>query len=392
MITEIDFWLVLATSVIAYWLLPVRFRIGFLAISSFAYLLSVDSTSVLILAIWAHLFYFLAPIAARKESRGRITAFLVLSVLSCLAYFKYVPQFVDAFSSEPALHRFGIPLGISYFTFKLIHYAIEAGRGGFPNATLVKFYSYLFLFPIFTAGPIERFDQFLENRNLEFSLNDIVIGLTRIAHGLIKRFVIAQFMVLPLFGYVHGGDELLQRMNEASAFGVWRFCVLTFLYNYLEFSAYSDIAIGASRLFGFRIMENFNWPIVATNIGDFWQRWHLSLATWCQRYVYMPLIGATRNPYLAVFASFIVMGLWHSGSLGWLMWGLYHAVGISIFGYWTRLRRRRGWQGLDRPGLRYCGIPITIAFVSATAVFISLDGRGGLLDVLRIMLKLTFLG
>jgi alginate O-acetyltransferase complex protein AlgI len=160
---------------------------------------------------------------------------------------------------------------------------------------------------------------------------------------------------------------------------------------YLDFSAYSDIAIGSSQLFGIRIMENFNWPIFAENISVFWKRWHMTLSGWCQTYIYLPVIGLTRNPYVATYLTFIAIGLWHSGTTGALAWGLYHGTGISVFGYWNRYRRRRKWRGLDRPYGKCLSIPLTFSFVSAGSVFFATDGVASPYGVLRVFAKLIFI-
>ena len=166
---------------------------------------------------------------------------------------------------------------------------------------------------------------------------------------------------------------------------------MTFLYVYMDFSAYSDIAIGSSRLFGIRIMENFNWPIFAQNIGDFWRRWHMTLAGWCQTYVYLPTIGLSRNPFLAVYATFLAIGLWHAGSINYACWGLYHATGVAVFQIWQRFKRRRGWVFLDHNPWHLLGIPITFLFVTGSFAFTVPHGVGTAYDGLRIFLKLLFI-
>jgi alginate O-acetyltransferase complex protein AlgI len=160
----------------------------------------------------------------------------------------------------------------------------------------------------------------------------------------------------------------------------------------MDFSAYSDIAIGASRLFGIRIMENFDFPILAQNIANFWQRWHMTLGRWCQSYVYMPMIGLTRNPYIAVYCTWLAIGLWHAGSLNWVFWGLYHGTGVAIFVAWGRFKRRKKWFFLDKIViLRYMSIPVTFLFVSGSGSFTAIYGHGGVYDGFRILAKLIFI-
>jgi alginate O-acetyltransferase complex protein AlgI len=282
-----------------------------------------------------------------------------------------------------------VPLGISYFTFKLLHYAVEAGRGNIVDRSPTRFLAWVFLYPIFTAGPIERYDHFLRNCEDRWNGPLAAEGLHRIAHGLIKRFVLVEYVILPLHGSLTT-PVLLASLAEVGTPRVWGYCILTFLHAYLDFSALSDIAIGASRLFGIRIMENFEWPILARNIGDFWKRWHMTLAGWCQAYVYLPMIGLTRKPYVAVYATFLAMGLWHAASLHWVGWGLYHATGVSTYLTWSRIKRRHEWTFLDHGALRHLGVVLTFLFVSAGSAFTSVWGHGSAWDSLRLLAKLCF--
>ncbi len=388
MISDGHFWLTIFISVPLYWLLPVRLRAAFLALASYAYLLTLDTPAVLALTFFTALFYVLAPRTQGPQRIRRITSTLVFAVVTYLAYFKYLPGVAALFDDDPVLAHAIIPLGISYFTFKLIHYAIERGRNKLPAHGFADFACYLFLFPIFTAGPIERFERFIAQRDTQVDTTMISDGLTRIAHGLIKKLVIANLLLVPFYGSVTDVSILSERLEELPVYKVWGFFLLSFFYLYLDFSAYSDIAIGISRLYGFRIVENFKWPVLATDIGVFWKRWHMSLSGWCQAYVYMPFIGLTRNPYLASFASFIVMGLWHTGSLGWAMWGVWHATGVVAFVSWQHYKRRRKWRGLARPGWRWLGLPITLAYASMAGVFSSAMDALGPYVALRIFAKM----
>ncbi|MDM8559130.1 MBOAT family O-acyltransferase [Candidatus Parabeggiatoa sp. HSG14] len=392
------FWLVLFSSVIVFWMLPKQLRFSFLALASFGYLATLDLMSVLVLVAWTLAFYWLAPLAIGKGPwQQRLLPILILAILGYLAYFKYIPPLIAAMSLVPIETHLIIPLGISYFTFKLIHYAVEVVRGNITDRSLSQFFTYIFLFPIFTAGPIERFDHFLANQDQKWQLDSMVEGLTRIIHGLIKKFFIAGMLIGALLG--HYGDAagpnasiLLLNLSALPIYKVWGFLILSFLYLYMDFSAYSDIAIGASRLFGIRIMENFNFPIIAPNISNFWKRWHMSLAGWCQAYVYMPMIGLTRNPYIAVYSTMLAFGLWHAGSINRVCWGLYHATGLIIHLTWNRIKRKKKWYFIDRLLIiRLIGIPITFMFVAVSQAFTTTDGNGGFYGALRILAKLFFI-
>lgn len=326
------FWLTLAVAVPVFWLLPRPYRFPFLTLVSIGYLATLAPYSVASLLVWTIVFYVAAPLARRNGTRSHwVLPVLVLSILSYLAFFKYIPPIVSALSFPAHEQRVVVPLGISYFTFKFIHYAIEVTRGNIVDRSLPQFFSYIFLFPIFTAGPIERFDHYLANQDHVWTLDSTVAGLTRIVHGIIKRFFLVAAVIEPMFQSLSTSEALLARLEVLPAYKVWAYLVLTYLYVYLDFSAYSDLAIGTSRLFGIRIQENFNWPIFAQNISGFWKRWHMTLSGWCQAYVYMPMIGLTRNPYLAAYATLLAIGLWHSGTTTRVCWGLYHGTGVALY-------------------------------------------------------------
>ncbi len=142
---------------------------------------------------------------------------------------------------------------------------------------------------------------------------------------------------------------------------------------------------------GFKIVENFDWPILAPNPAVYWKRWHISLSGWCQNYVYLPVLGLTRNPYLAVFAAFTCIGLWHAGNWNWLAWGLYHATVVASFQAWTRFRKKRKWTFFEGRWLRLPGIAMTICYTSVAQSFSLIQGVGGPLDALHILAKLAFI-
>lgn len=387
MITSATFWLILLGTVAVYWLLP-RGRIAFLGGVSYVYLATLDPGSIFGLTIWTGLFYVLAPRTAGKERGPRLVlAALVVGILGYLAYFKYVPPLMAAFVTNPLEERLLIPLGISYFTFKLIHYAMETARGKIPEHSLANFFTYVFLFPIFTAGPIERFDHFLKNRDEKPSREAFAEGGTRIIQGLIKKFVFAEVLVYPLFA-AKTTDLLLNDARAIAPLRTWLHLALAYAYFYFDFSSYSDIAIGGARLFGFRVTENFNFPFLAPNISNFWMRWHISLANWCRSYVYMPVIGWTRNPYLASYATFAAIGLWHAGDWNQLSWGLYHATGITIYQTWGRMRRKYKWKKLQGWKAQVLSTGITIVFVTGSYIFIVTEHDGGMVGAFRLAGKL----
>ena len=245
-----------------------------------------------------------------------------------------------------------------------------------------------FLLPAFTAGPIERFEHFVESRG---GSGDVGIGLARIAQGLVKKFVVADWLLGSILVAVRP-EDVVADPSALPVWGAWAFVGRVFLYNYLDFSAYSDLAVGGCQLLGIRVVENFAWPVAARNISDFWKRWHRSLTGFCQAYVYLPTLARTRSPYAAVYATFGVMALWHAPNWAWIAWGLWHATGVSVYLTWRRALRIRGRVLPDGGPVRVFAHALTLAFVSAGYAFTSLHGVGGPTDSLRLLGRLVGIG
>ena len=389
---SLGFWAMLAVAVPLFWLLPKKIRYGFLGLVSVGYLASLgkdEAISVAVLTIFLVIFYALTPFARPESSyRRKVLTGLILVTVGVLCLVKYFPPLVNGVFSEFEA-KLLVPLGISYYTFKLIHYIVEVALGNIRERSIQQFFCYLFLFPIFTAGPIQRFDNFIENQESRWSLDSLCEGLTRIAHGLIKKFVLAAF----LWSKLHQGrttpDTIQEVLEVLSPWTVWAYALAMYVYIYLDFSGYSDLAIGMSRLFGIRIMENFNFPMVADNIREYWRRWHMTLSGWCQSYIYMPVLGLYRNPLLSLYATFFVMGMWHSGSWTRLFWGLYHATGIALYTWWSRALRKRKWQPLGPRLSQPVSIALTQLFVAGSMAFLIVDGDT--YGSIRILAKLFFI-
>lgn len=391
MVQSITFWLVLALAVAVNWLLPPARRPLWITVVSVAFVVSLDPLGALPLLGGVVLVWLLRKPIATSDAVGHgLVVALIVAAVAYLGYFKYLPPLLSLFDDGPA-RRVAVPLGISFITFRLIHYIIETRRGTLPDHGLWDYLSWGSLFTVWTAGPIERIDHFLANREVRPSAQMFAEGLTRIILGLGKKFVIGMQLVPMLFGDVSSGEGLIATLPDLSTVEAWRFLILSFFLFYLDFSAYSDIAIGSSRLLGLGIMENFNWPILAPNPVVYWKRWHMTLSGWCQSYVYLPVLSLTRNPYMAVFAAFVCIGLWHAGNWNWLAWGLYHASMVALFQTWTRYRRKRRWTVFDRPWLTYPGILLTICYTSVAQAFTIIQDIGQPVDGLRILAKLVFI-
>nr|WP_272492199.1 MBOAT family O-acyltransferase [Octadecabacter algicola] len=299
-----------------------------------------------------------------------------------------MPALASLFANGYDFANLLLPMGISYFSFKLIHYVLERSRGMLPQHSFWEYFAWVFFVPIFTAGPIQRFDLFMNGRSSTWDNQMAWDGLTRIAIGLIKKFVLGAICLFVLESLNYGSTgRLLNNLEDTSPLRVILFLCFCYLFVYMDFSGYTDIAIGTGRLFGLRIMENFNFPIFAPNIGNLWKRWHMSLASWCQSYIYMPTLGVSRSPYVAVFASFLVMGLWHAASWNWVAWGLYNAAGVAIYQKWTMTARKKKWRIIKTKAYSFAAYPLTFLFFAGSFAFTITHGEHGLYAALRILFR-----
>ncbi len=259
-----------------------------------------------------------------------LTANIVLN-LGILATFKYYDFFVSEFgalfgiSADSLLLKIILPVGISFYTFQALSYSIDVYRGNIkPTKDIIVFFAFISFFPQLVAGPIERatnlLPQFLQNR--KFSYDQAVDGMRQILWGLFKKIVIADNCAT----YV---DQVWSTYDTQAGSTLLLAAILFTFQIYGDFSGYSDIAIGTAKLFGIKLMRNFNNPYFSRDIAEFWRRWHISLTTWFRDYVYIPLGGSRVSKAKIIrntFVIFLLSGFWHGANWTFLVWGAYHAV------------------------------------------------------------------
>jgi alginate O-acetyltransferase complex protein AlgI len=290
----------------------------------------------LIVFLWESWFSRLYRRGSRWCIAGVIQALLILLV------FKYWNFIVGLFSSQEDESSWFwkgafLPLGISFFTFEFIHYAVDRYRGETEAGSFAEYLAFILFFPTLVAGPIKRYQLFLPNLrkpSVDWG-TDWNRGLTRILCGLAKKFVIADLLT-SLTDHLNAGDIAAA---ERWILPVW---LLAYGFKiYFDFSAYSDIAIGSARLFGIKVPENFDWPYLRTNIAEFWKHWHISLYRWLVDYVFIPMGGSrVRIPavYRNVMLAMLISGLWHGAGLNFVVWGLWHGVLLCVHRAWSRRR------------------------------------------------------
>lgn len=269
--------------------------------------------------------------------KAKIGVILSLVVsLGLLATFKYTNFIVENLNNVLPFDipdpNIGLPIGISFYTFQIISYILDAYWGKVAvQKNPFKFLMYVSLFPQLVAGPIVRYGVIeKEINNRTSTKQDISEGMTRFIIGLGKKVIIADnisTVVTSIFGTAQAGYT---NIASVSVLGTWYGVVLLSLWYYFDFSGYSDMAIGLGRIFGFRFNENFKYPFVSKNITEFWQRWHISLGSFFRDYLlYVPIFGKRRQ-YLSLFLVWFCTGLWHGASWNYIIWGLYFGMFIFI--------------------------------------------------------------
>ncbi len=308
----------------------------------------------------------------------------VVQTILFLAVFKYRNFLTSLVWPVPASnpfywHNAFLPLGISFFTFEFLHYAVDRYKGRTEEGTVGEYMAFILFFPTMVAGPIKRYQDFLpklRDISLDWVL-DWQRGITRILAGLVKKFAVADVLT----AYTNHLNVVdIARTNR----GVLPLWILAYgIKIYADFSAYSDIAIGSARLFGIKVPENFAWPYLQTNISDFWRHWHISLSTWLVDYVFIPLGGSrvkVERIYANLLVTMLVSGIWHGAGVNFVVWGLLHGIMLAVHRWW---RRVRGGAESTRAGRLASGL-LTFVCVNLAWTFFCMDVKTALFFLKRL--------
>ncbi len=335
------YWFVLFAGIIVpvYWLLPrPAWRLWFLGAACLVFHThfagAAGMAPIMVLMIVTY--------GAGLTRRGWVCVSAMALCVLALCFYKYalfligaaVEPWNAALATRLAVNTRAImpgapPLGVSFFAFEFVHYLFEVRKGGEPIRNPLKFMLFSIFFPSLVAGPIKRYAQFipaLEEGSRRVSVDDVAEGLFRIGMGFAKKVLVADNLTLYIEIY-QPNFVALTLMHR------WVLLAAIAMRILMDFSGYSDIAIGFARLLGVKLPENFSWPYLARNLQDFWQRWHISLSSWIRDYVYIPLGGNRHGPIRRVLNglfAFALCGLWHGPAWHFVIWGIFHGVGLAV--------------------------------------------------------------
>ncbi len=359
-------------------------RLIFVLILSVAVLAALNPMFAIIALGLVLVTHQLVELKRREKLRGaRAVLIAIVIALVVLGVGKYGQRGAIAIWGQDdwVVSRLIMPLGISYFVFRMLQYVFDCMRGVIQENSLLRLGAFMMFIPTFPAGPLETYQGFYEKRSFTFDRQLFYSGLRRIAIGYFKKVFVVDFLFAIFFGKI---VTTIGRTDfDPGDVATWwplAYCIIVFVRAYFDLSAYTDMAIGFSSLFGFRIMENFHFPFWQKNLSDFWRSWHISLSTWCRNNVYFPIFGLTRKTWLGLYASMLTMGLWHYVDLNWLAWGLYHGTGLVVVARWERWKKKRK-KARKKAGLppaagyekitKWLGYPATFLYVALGYAFVA---------------------
>lgn len=335
--------------VLLFFVLPHRFRWIMLLAASYFFYMSW-SAELIILILFTTLISYLASIGIEAtESKTKKKLLLTLTLVTCLGvlfFFKYFNFLADSVTavlraftlpvSDLALELI-LPVGISFYTFQTLSYVIDVYRGSIKAERHFGYYAlFVSFFPQLVAGPIERPGNLIPQLKEKHTphLADFSAGCAKMLIGFFKKVVVADLAAV----YV---NAVYNDVSSATGFGIVIATILFSFQIYCDFSGYTDIAIGAARVMGIKLMQNFDRPYTAESIRDFWARWHISLSSWFKDYLYFPLGGSrcSKSRHLFnLFFIFLVSGLWHGAAWTFVLWGALHGI-YQVVGAATREKR-----------------------------------------------------
>ncbi len=326
--------LFLPVTAVVYFVIPKCAKNYWLLIMSLIFYAWGEPKFVFIMAISIAFNYCAAILVEKYRSEnGKKKTVLIVSVvfnLGLLFIFKYLnftTEILNAFSSKVPVTEIVLPIGISFFTFQAMSYVIDVYRGIPAQHNICFLGLYISFFPQLIAGPIVRYTTVMEEiQNRAVTLDGFSGGIKRFIIGFNKKILLANIMA-EIADAAFASEQLSVCM-------AWLGLIGYTLQIYFDFSAYSDMAIGLGKMFGFKFLENFNYPLISKSVTEFWRRWHISLGTWFRDYVYIPLGGSrvksTARKYFNIAVVWMLTGIWHGANFTFIFWGMLHGLVIII--------------------------------------------------------------
>lgn len=389
--------------------IPHKFRWILLLFASTLFYLITGVTTILVPLIIILNTFICGRNIEKALEIGRKRAYFIVGIiinLGLLVFFKYINFIIKiafdglnsvnhliradySINSQPIILHFVVPLGISYIVFQALGYLIEINRGDQkPEKNLGLFATYLMFFPKLLSGPIERAHNFIPqlSQKKEFSYEQAVEGLKRILWGLFLKLVIANRLAL----YT---DVVFNNYKQHSGITLLIASIFFTIQLFADFSGYTEIAIGSARILGYHLMENFNSPFISKSVTEFWRRWHISLTSWVNEYIYNPMVIKCRawNKWSAIFSvmvTFLILGFWHGASWNFLIFGLLQGIALTIE-FLSRKLRKQIRSKIPSWLNSVLGLSYTFGYFCFSTIFFNLTtAKDALLVVFKIFSKI----
>jgi alginate O-acetyltransferase complex protein AlgI len=356
-----------AIGIVMVWLVAMRLRSvtarqALYLVASYLFYYSWGSWLIAVLLFSSLMNYALGEWLKKRITAGRLWTGIIFNV-ALLSVFKYLPLLgAVAPSSSPLvlLKRILVPIGVSFWTFQALSYLLELYREEELDPTLLEFCLFMAFWPTVIQGPICRMSSMLPQFRQEWCVTDedLKTGVRRVSIGVLMA-VLALIMSGGLYSGAGVDAVFSHTAARLSGIDVWCMILAYGFQLYFSFCGWSHIVIGAARLFGIQLQENFNRPYLSTTPSEFWTRWHMSLSFWIRDFLFLPLATFRRGVWwrnLSLVIAMFVFGLWHGGSFLFMMWGIYHGCLLVVHRQWQEFRKRMGfeWSGALATAISWC--------------------------------------
>lgn len=313
---------------ILYFITPKKFKNYTLLLGSLFFYFYGDSKYIVLLLISSLVNYILGRLISKKNKK----LFLIIGLIfnfGLLFYFKYFNFFLSninsLFKTNINLFSIVLPLGISFYTFKNASYLIDVYKNRVnTEKNFINYFTYIAMFPSLIQGPIVRYKD-IDLKDKKISFDNFAMGVERFVIGLSKKVILADTLAKLVTS--------LTNMEVQTVVSLWVKATSDIVKLYLDFSGYTDMAIGLGLMIGIKIMENFDYPLSTYSVTSFWRKWHISLSSWFKDYIYIPLGGNRKGKFRKYFNIFVVWfltGLWHGASWNFILWGLFFGTILVI--------------------------------------------------------------
>jgi len=366
---------------IIYYLVNTKIKWFVLFIASLFFIGTIAPNLILFTLLFTILNYFLgiAIKNVEKKSLRKTIFWLGISAdIGILSFYKYINFLFENINillsllpSQPVIPYLSIiiPVGISYYTFQALGYIIRINRGAEKaEKNFIVFATYLTFFPKFLSGPVERSNHFFpqSQSKIEFNAENVSAGLRLFLWGMFKKVVIGNNLAGPV-------TMVYSDVHQYTGVPLLVVMVIQTIHLYCDFSGYTDMALGSAKIFGINLVDNFNRPFFAKNVGEFWRRWHISLSSWCNDFIFSPFIVKYRKmgntaAIIGIFLSFFVIGIWHGANWTFVVLGILQGIAIS-YEFYTKRKRLQIAAKLPQKFVVIASRLITFSFFCLTLIF-----------------------